>query len=133
MFTDALQPWSHRQGQQNINQIKHESADQENVIRDLHVPVSQPALNDTSINPHVSTSMVQMCNEVQGVQTHIPVINHPIPRFENIIDSTNIKEVKVKQHPTYVDQTGPPMVVRKRVSLASGTPLLENRTQTSAR
>ena len=77
--------------------------------------------------------MLQMSNEVQGVPTHIPVTNHPIPRFENIIDSTSIKEAKVKQLPTYVDKTGPPMVVRKQVSLASGAPLLEIRTHTSAR
>ena len=78
-------------------------------------------------------SMLQMSNEVQGVPTHIPVTNHPIPRFEKIIDSNNIKEAKVKQLPTYVDQTGPPLVVRKQVSLASGAPLLEIGKQTSAR
>ena len=50
-----------------------------------------------------------------------------------MIDSTNIKEAKVKQLPTFVHQTGPPMVVRKRVSLALSAPLLENRIQTSAR
>ena len=59
MFTDALHPWSHCQGQQNIIQIKHESADQENeMIEDLHVPLSEPPLNDISIKYPVSTSML---------------------------------------------------------------------------
>ena len=134
MFTDALQPWSHRQSQQNILQIKDELADQENVmVRDLHVPVSEPAFDDTSITPPVSASMLQMSTEVQGAPTHIPLTNHPISRFENMIDSTNIEEAKVKQLPTYVHQTGPPMVVRKRISLGSSAPPLESKTQTSAR
>ena len=111
MFTDTLQPWSHRESPHDILQIKHELADQENVmVRDLHAPFSEPALDDTSINPPVSASIFQMSNEVQGFPTHIALTNDPIPRFENMIDSTNIKEAKVKQLSTYVHQTGPPMV-----------------------
>ena len=80
MLTDALQPYPHSQGQQNILHIKDQSADQENVmIRDLHVPVSGPPLKDTSINPPVSTS-IPYKHEITLLYLPIPSLHPPYTR-----------------------------------------------------